>query len=251
MSIDPSEDQVKAGRIVAGCLSMSRQLCKKEIRSINLDREIEKYILDNGGKPSLKGFQPSFSKIPYAHATCISINNEAVHGVPDDRIILPSDVITIDLVVDYNGWHADAARTFTYSDNKKINEFIAISKCVFDGVIRGSVIPQARVNIYSQNMLTMAQMMNIVVVDEFCGHGIGTMIHDEPLVYNSPEPSCCGVFEIGKSYAIEPIFADRPYTIKMGDNHWTYIADTLTAHFENTYFIKEDGIINLTEEDNG
>lgn len=240
----PPNEQVRAGEIAAGAVQLGIELCRDFIDGRRLDLEIEAYIRDQGGTPALKNYRPPFKLETYEWTTCIARDNEAVHG-PPVRGLGPSNIITIDLVVEYGGWHADTARTFTYSDDVTKRQFVDASKLIFLAGLE-AIAPQQSVDLFGMMIESAAILQGYGVVREFCGHGIGRSVHTDPQIlnYSTHSPN---VFERGKAYAVEPVLAIKSnYTLREGDDGWTVIANCLTSHNEDTIFVGENEIINLT-----
>lgn len=247
--IFPPDEQVQAGKIAANAIALGKGLCEKTIDGVRLDREIEAYIRDNGGEPALKGYHPPFSSKPYAHAICLSLDNEAVHG-PPIKLVGPSRLITIDLVVSYKGWHADTARTFTWSDDLEKKTFAGASMAIFSGAL-AAIIQGQPIDLYGATVDTVSSQAGMGVLKQYCGHGIGKRIHMEPQVRNYAGNDG-ERFEMGRAYAVEPILAnEREFELIEDSDGWTVSADCLTSHNEDTVFIGTDGIINLTGDNNG
>jgi methionyl aminopeptidase len=120
----PPNEQVEAGKITAGALILARQLCMNPIIGTRLDQEISTYIQDHGGICALRGYAPPFTDLTYPKTICLSIGFEAVHGLPGPRIVEPDDLITVDLVVEVDGWFTDAALILTY---KILSLFVLLS----------------------------------------------------------------------------------------------------------------------------
>lgn len=241
----PPDEQVKAGQIARDAIVLGKSLCKGTIDAKRLDVEIETFIRDSGGEPALKGYHPSFSIKPYEWTTCIVIDNEAVHGVPI-KLIGKDHIVTIDLVVKYQGWHADTARTFTFSDDTVKLAFVKRSSYLFDLAV-GVIDPGVRLSIFGDCVATCAKMFGMGVIKEFCGHGIGKEIHADPQILNYPT-SNTEVFQVGQAYAVEPVLAIKP-TYKLQHSpfdSFTVVADCLTSHNEDTLFVGKDGVVNLT-----
>ena len=241
----PPNEQVRAGQIARGAIVLARQLCAKAIEGQRLDREIREYIHDQGGKPALVGYMPSFAKKPYEWAICLGIDYDVVHGIPI-KLVCPGHLVTVDLVVEYKGWYADHARTFTYSDDKTKLNFAIESGRIFKAALE-MIIPGQSMNIYSQFIEEAAAMHNYGVVNEYCGHAIGEQIHDHPQVFNKPHPSQ-GIFEVGRSYAVEPVLAfNENYNLNTDIyDGFSVRADCLASHNEDTVFVGPHGIVNLT-----
>jgi methionyl aminopeptidase len=242
------DEQVIAGRIVRDAILLGKNLCQTEIAASRLDSEIEKYIRDMGGVPALKGYHPSFSDVPYPSTICLARDNDAVHGLPTGVVNAQIQLVTIDLVVSYKGWHADSARTFTSSQDKNRRKILGIVSTIHKTSLE-VVAPNGSVGDYGTICEYIADLNRIAMVRELCGHGIGKEIHESPNIsYLRPrqgEPA--RIFEVGRAYALEPVIAQSPdYLLIKLDDGWTLSANCLTAHMEDTVFISDQGIINLT-----
>ncbi len=243
----PSEEQVIAGIIARDAIRLGINLCSKQVTGLQLDKTLEEFIRDNGCLPALRGYKPSFSKVPYEHTICLSRNNEAVHGVPTEVALTNDDLITIDLVVSHKGWHADTARTFTLSqDQQKIDLTKKIATIHNHSL--SVITPNLPVSMYSEFCQTLAEdICGVKIIWQYCGHGIGKNIHEMPQIPCSKNTNK-HVFEPGKSYAIEPVVAvDKNYRLYTTDGDpWTISTNCLSAHMEDTIFVSRAGIINLT-----
>jgi methionyl aminopeptidase len=241
----PPDEQVKAGIIARDAIELARNICKSAIDAKRLDLEIETFIRDSGGEPALKGYHPSFSLKPYEWSSCICIDNAAVHGVPG-KLLGPDHIITVDLVVRCGEWHADTARTFTTSTDQSKQAFVKQSDYLFKLAV-DVVDPQVGLSIFGDCVETCAKMFGIGVIKEYCGHGIGKMIHSDPQILNYSSSST-EVFQVGKAYAVEPVLAINPtYSLSIDPfDGFTVVANCLTSHNEDTIFISDSGAVNLT-----
>ncbi len=243
----PSDEQVIAGRIARDAIKLGISLCEKEITGTQLDKELEGFIKDNHCVPALKGYKPPFSSgRAYNNTICLALNNQAVHGVPRDTIITRDDLVTIDLVVAHKGWHADTARTFTFSsDQQKIAMVDKITTVHTNSLsIINASLP---IKLYAEFCQRIAnEICEVGIVKEYCGHGIGKFIHEPPQVPSSPTEAN-DIFMVGRSYAVEPIISlKKNYVLSDGDDGWVVSADCLTAHMEDTVFVSDLGVLNLT-----
>lgn len=245
----PPDEQVEAGKIAAGAIALGKELCRTAIDGIRLDDALETYIRDMGGEPALKGYHPPFSAKPYEHSICLSLDNEAVHG-PPMKLVGPSRLITIDLVVLYKGWHADTARTFTWSEDVEKTRFVGTSTAIHVGAL-AAIIQGQPIDLYGATIDMVSNQAGLGVLKQYCGHGIGEKIHMEPQVLNYAGNNGAR-FEMGKAYAVEPILASKKdFKLIEHSDGWTVSADCFTSHNEDTVFIGTDGITNLTGENNG
>lgn len=242
----PHPDQVQAGKIVGQILKLARELCLEPISAEDLNGQLEDKIRELGGECALRGYQPPFTDLTYQHGICLSLNKNVVHTPPTGFLVTPEDVITVDLVVRVGKWHADAARTFTYSSDKKVRNFVRNCDTIFT-VATNAINPNFPISNYGKMVQQYADTLGITMVQEFCGHGIGTEIHSEPQIYSFAHESN-DRFEPGRAYAVEPIFTAQSYRLVHDPDGWTVTANCLSAHFEDTLFVTDKCIIRLTEE---
>ena len=242
----PSDEQIIAGRIVRDTIKLGITLCEKEVTGTQLDARLEEFIKDNGCVPSLKGYKPPFTERTYRHTICLSCNKQAVHGVPQDAPLSKDDLITIDLVASYKGWHADSARTFTFSADQAKKSMVEKITTTHTNSL-SIITPNLPIRVYGEFCQRIAEeICGASIIKEFCGHGIGRDIHESPQVpsYKTNED---GIFQVGRAYACEPVVAIRKkYVLIEGDDGWVISADCLTAHMEDTIFVSNVGIFNLT-----
>ncbi len=241
----PPCEQVTAGKIARGAIELAKELCSSCIDGKRLDLLVEEYIRDEGGEPALKGYHPSFAFKPYEWTTCISIDNDVVHGVPI-KLLGPAHMITIDLVVKYKGWHADTARTFHHGDKPDKKQFVEASSMIFE-MAKDAVMPGQPISLFGMMVERGAETQGYGVIKEYCGHGIGKNIHADPQVLNY-YTSSTEVFQVGQAYAVEPVLAINPtYELEHHPRDgFTIFADCLASHNEDTIFIGANGAINLT-----
>lgn len=242
----PSDEQIIAGRVARDAIKLGITLCEKEVTGTQLDTRLEEFIKDNGCAPSLKGYKPPFSDRTYQHTICLARNMEAVHGVPKDAALSKEDLITIDLVVSHKGWHADSARTFTFSADHTKKSMVEKVTTIHTNSL-SIITPNLQIRVYAEFCQRIAEeICNAGIIKEFCGHGIGRDIHESPQV---PSSRTCddSIFQIGRSYAVEPVVAlKKKYVLSDGDDGWVVSADCLTAHMEDTIFVSNVGVFNLT-----
>jgi methionyl aminopeptidase len=247
--LSPPNEQCRAGEIVRGAITLGRLLCREPIDGAVLDKEIETFIRDEGGVPALKGYNPPFSEREYEHTICLSLNNEVVHGVPA-RPVTPDDIISIDLVVGYQDWFADSARTFTHSSDTKKVRLVNASQVIFVGA-QAAILPNQPMSLFGASVEIASQYVGYAPIREYCGHGIGQGIHMEPQILNYSHNGS-DLFQVGRSYAVEPVLASRKTYVVKHDHPdgWTVYANCLTSHNEDTVFVSSNGIINLTGDNN-
>lgn len=244
MMQSPPNEQVRAGEIARGAIQLAKELCCTGVYGKNLDDAVEEFIRDEGGEPALKGYHPAFSQKPYEYTICLGIDNDVVHGVPL-KFVGPDHLVTIDLVVRYQGWCADTARTFTHSKDPIKRQFAEMSRIIFD-FAKSTVAPNLSIDFFGHSVEESARLQGYHVIKEYCGHGIGKTIHTEPQILNYAT-STKVVFQPGQSYAVEPVLAIKPYVLHHHPHDgFTVSADCLVSHNEDTIFVGTNGAVNLT-----
>lgn len=213
------------------------------ITTKELDRIAEKTIRDNGGIPAQLGY-PSGEKgvPPFPASICASINDEVIHGIPSDRVILKEgDIISIDLVAYKNGFNGDAARTYIVGKGtKKAEKLVEITKQAFFEGIKYAKAGN-RIGDVCHAIGEFVEKNGYSVVKEFQGHGIGRSMHEDPGIPNYGKAGKGIKLEPGMTLAIEPMVIEKNPDILVLDDGWTIITEdgSLSAHYENTILITE------------
>lgn len=233
----------KANKIVGDTLKYAETLIRPGISTYELDKLIEKFIIDKGAIPSCKGYEG------YPASICASVNEVVVHGIPHKDIILKEgDIISIDLCTLVNGYNGDGARTFgvgKISDEKR--KLIDVTKqCFFEGIKQLQVgVKLGRLSSAIQNY---AESFGYGVVRELVGHGIGREMHEEPEVPNYGKPNSGITVKENMCLAIEPMITMGKRDIFISDDGWTIstVDGKPAAHYENTVIVTKNGVEILT-----
>lgn len=242
----------QAGIAVAVALRTMRDaIVPGETTTLELDEIAADVLKAHGAKPALLGYKPSFSDVPYLHNTCISINEEVIHGVPSNRRVLqPGDLVSLDMDASVDGWCADATITVPVGDvSSRAKKLNIVTR---EALIKG--IEQARAGNFVGDIGAAVQKhvernrMN--VVREMVGHGIGTVPHEPGLdVPNWGRPRSGIRLMVGMTFCIEPmVMLGRPDVVHAPNDVWTVITKdgSWAAHWEHTVAITENGPIILT-----
>ena len=217
---------------------------KAGIKTKELDRLAEEFIRSKGATPSFKGYEG------FPSTLCISINDEVVHGFPSDRVLQDGDIISIDIGACYKGYHGDSAWTYTVGkvtdDAKYLLEHT--EKALYEGIKQAKV--GNRIGDISYAVEKYATEHNLGVVKELVGHGVGTSVHESPDVPNYGTKGTGPKIRDGMVIAIEPMLTLGSPDIYVEDNDWTVKTEdsSLSAHFEHTIAITNEGVIILTGE---
>jgi methionyl aminopeptidase len=242
----------KAGRIVAEVLALIESELKPGVSTAQLDRLAERHIRGAGAIPSFKGYLGGgkYGKGPHAFpgSTCISIDEEVVHGIPGERTIRGGSLVSVDVGAILDGWHGDAARTFVVGEvPEQARELVDATRLAMMAGI-GAAKAGGRVGDISAAVEDVGRAGGFGIVRPFVGHGIGTEMHQEPNVPNYRTGSRGAELQPGICLAIEPMF-----TLGSGDVHveadgWTVSTTdgALAAHFEHTIAVTENGAEILT-----
>lgn len=232
----------KAGNILGGLLD-DVILCKifKGVSTKKIDNEIEKYILREGAEPLLKGYKAD-GKV-YNFASCISINEELVHAPPSERELRKGDLVTLDVSIKYQGYCVDAARTYLVddSDNLKKNLIKVAEDAFHVGLNRFRV--GNRIGDVSNAIQNFVESKGFEVIRDFCGHGIGKDLHEDPSVLNYG-PECEGtIIEEGLVIALEPMISEKCKFTNILPDNWTAVTagNSLSSHYENSVAATVDG----------
>jgi methionyl aminopeptidase len=232
----------KAGEITKDALLYAETLIKPGISTNLLDNLISEYIIKNGGKPSFKNYN-GFPK-----STCISINEVVVHGIPSERKLKEGDIVSIDIGVNYKGYHGDAARTFPVGKiSEEKQKLIDVTReSFFEGIKH--LKAGERLGKVSAAIQRYVEKHGFGVVREMTGHGIGHKLHLDPSVPNYGKETSGPIVQANTCLAIEPMVNMGTRKIFILEDGWTTITQDLqpSAHYENTILILADRIEILT-----
>ncbi len=227
----------RSNRLVAQALLKVREAIRPGVRTAELDRIAEETIRRGGGRPAFKGYRG------YPANLCVSVNEEVVHGIPGPRRLEEGDIVSLDLGVLMDGYYGDAAITVPVGEvSEEAKKLIEVTE---EALHKG--IEKARVGnrLYdiSHAIQSWVESFGFSVVRDFVGHGIGRQLHEEPQVPNFGPPNQGPRLMVGMVLAIEPMVNAGGWQVRVREDGWTVVtADgSLSAHFEHTIAITEDG----------
>lgn len=233
----------EACRVVALVYKELEERIRPGMTTAELDKIAEIKMRELGAIPAQKGYDVGIKGIPpFPAATCISINDEVIHGIPSkQRIIKEGDIVSIDTVAFKNGFHGDAARTFVVGKvSKEIEKLIKVTKqAFFEGIQYAK--PGNRIGDISHAIGEYVYANGFSVVQEFQGHGIGRQMHEDPGVPNDGKAGRGIRLEPGMTLAVEPMVIQGKHDILELEDGWTIITKdgSMSAHYENTILITE------------
>lgn len=235
----------ESGRIIAKTLRLVSAEIKPGATPRELDAMAEGIIREEGGVPSFMGYRG------YTAATCISVNEVVIHGIPDDRKLVEGDIISLDFGVVKEGWHGDSA--WTYAVGEVSVEAKRLMNVTREALNQG--IAKARhgntVGDIGHAVQSYVEKNGYGVVRDFVGHGIGERLHDEPhniAMYGKPKTGV--TLKNGMTICIEPMVTQGTWKVDISDDGWTVLTRDrkLAAHFEHMIAITPSGPEILTKE---
>ena len=239
----------EAGLVVWNAHQIAAALVRPGITTAEIDAAIERYFAERQAVPLFKGVP---GKVPFPAVTCISVNEEVVHGIPGPRKLVEGDVVSIDTGCRLNGWCGDAAITHPVGNvEPEIMRLLAVTKGTLDLAIREMAVKKMWSEV-AKEMEAYVKDAGFFVVENFVGHGIGREMHEEPQVPNfvSNQLRRSGDFELrpGLVIAVEPMVNAGTKRVKGMPNHWTQVTGDgkPSAHFEHTIAMTQDGPVALT-----
>jgi methionyl aminopeptidase len=235
----------KSGKILAIILEKLQKEIKVGVKTKSLDIMAQELIKRYGARPAFLGFGG------YPYSTCISINEEIVHGLPSERVIKEGDIVSVDCGVNYKGYNSDAAFTVAVGKvNPQLQKLIKTTKEVLDLAI-SLIKDEVSLKSIQKKMQGYAQNASFRIIREYTGHGIGKKLQEEPSIANYVDESQDIILKKGMTICIEPMLSCGDWRTSGHDNGWTVqTADmSISAHFEHTLLVTEKGCQILTTLD--
>lgn len=233
-----------AGLVVWRAHQQAGSLIRPGVTTRQIDAEVEAVFLQQDARPLFQGVAGT---TPFPTVSCISVNDEVVHGIPSDRILHEGDVVSVDIGCKLRGWCADAAVTHPVGRiSADVEHLLTITR----GVLQLAIERMERCEWWSQvakDMFDYVEDEELSVVTQFVGHGIGRELHEDPQVPNFviDEFLKDGDFRIrpGLVVAIEPMVNIGSVEVEVRGDHWTQVTvdGSYSAHFEHTVAMTQDG----------
>ncbi len=232
-----------AGRIISDIFKILSGFSFSGMTTDELDRFVESFIHKNKARSAFKTVKG------YNHATCISINNEVVHGVPSKKkIIQNGDIVKVDTGVVLNGYFADSCKTFPVGDiSDAAFKLINIAVLCLNEAIK-QMLPGSRTGDIGSVIQDCAEKKGYSVVRDFTGHGTGFSLHESPSIPHYGTKGTGIKLVAGMVLAIEPMINEGTYEVLTLSDGWTAVTSDgkLSAQFEHTVAVTEKGPIILT-----
>ena len=251
---------IEPGLITAAALEALRPLVRAGVSTAELDAEASRVITSRGAESNFKLVRG------YRHTTCISVNEQVVHGIPSERVLQPGDIVSVDCGAQFQGWNGDSAVTFIVPDDSR-PELVAqreeLSR-VTEGSMWAGIASMAsathigEIGAAIQDYIEAQGVSSVSgepygILREYVGHGIGRRMHEAPSVFNYRTPDAGAEIRPGLALAIEPMVTAGGEATLVEDDDWTVstVDGTDGAHWEHSVARHENGIWVLTAPDGG
>ena len=238
------EKMAEAGRLGAETIAHVGERLEPGITTGELDSIAEDFIRAGGGVPTSRGYRG------YPAAICISPNDVVVHGIPGSHVVGEGDVVTIDVGVTLDGFIADSAFTFGVGEiSEQARHLLDAGRQALElGIAQARV--GNRVGDISAAVQHYVEAQGLSVIRSLVGHGVGRSYHEDPHIPNFGEPGRGPLLSEGMTIAIEPMITAGGPDVFVHDDEWTIATEdgSLSAHFEHTVAVTEEGPRVLTAE---
>lgn len=240
-----TEDEIElmraANLMVGATLAEIRKAIKPGVTTRQLDKIAEEYIRDNGAVPTFKGFPNPCGGEAFPASICTSVNDEVVHGVPNDTPLREGDIVSVDCGILLNGYNGDSCYTFSVGDiSEEVRQLLQTTK---EALYRGieTALPGRRIGDIGYMVQQHCEVHGFGVVREFVGHGIGQQMHEDPPVPNYGRRGNGPQIKNGLCIAIEPMITMGSPKVYLTSDRWTVKTQDgkPAAHFEHTIAIHQ------------
>jgi methionyl aminopeptidase len=241
----------EAGKVVAEALRICREMAKPGTQTLDIDRAVDDLFRRHNAIPLFKGYK---GRVPFPASTCLSLNEQVVHGIPSQRVLKSGDIFKVDTACKLNGWCADAAVTIPVGEVRaECRRLIQTA----EQVLAVAILEMGRCKKWSEVALRMQQVAERAgysVVQQYVGHGIGRIMHEHPQVPNFVNRDVRKHdfrLEEGLVLAVEPMVNMGRADVDTLRDHWTVVTrDGLpSAHVEHTLAITREGVQILTADE--
>lgn len=238
------QKMIVAGKVLSGVHHELRNKIKPGVKTIELDKFVEEYLKERGAYPEQKGYEG------YPYSICASVNDEICHGFPGEYILKDGDIITVDMVVNVDGWLADSAWSYEVGEvSKEAHNLLEdTKKAMYLGIEQAKI--GNRLGDIGHAIQSFAESKGYSVVRDFVGHGIGKNMHEDPQVMHFGKPGRGLRIVEGMVFTIEPMINMGGYELTIDDNGWTARTKdgSLSAQYEHQLAITKDGPVIITDQ---
>lgn len=238
-----------AGQLVAEAHAIVREMVEPGVTTAEIDRAVEQFFDKEQAEPLFKGYP---GDTPFPAVTCMSVNDQIVHGIPGDYVLKSGDILSVDTGCRIDGWCGDAAWTYAVGEvNPSTQKLLDAGEESLNTAIR-EFGRQKYWSAVARKIMQVAKKHHCSLVEKFVGHGIGREMHEPPQVPNYTRKTMEHedfALEPGLVLAIEPMLNQGSPDIKLLNDKWTVVTrdGSLSVHFEHTVALTTDGPVKLTE----
>lgn len=248
------EGIIESGRRLGIVLEELAKAVKPGVSAKELDDLAEKLIRDGGDLPAFLHYTPEGADRPYPATLCLSVNEEVVHGIPNEnpRILKEGDIVALDLGLIHKGFISDSAITVPVGKtDKKAYELMDVTRLALENAI-AAARPGARTGDISHAIEKTFEGTGVSVVKILGGHGVGEFVHEEPYIANAGRPGTGPEIVPGMVLALEPIANEGKAGVLIAPDGYTYLTrdGSRSAHFEHTILVEENETIVTTRRPN-
>jgi methionyl aminopeptidase len=235
----------EAGRIARVALDAAKAMVRPGVSTAEIDAEVERVIRRHGATPEFKGYRG------YPASSCISVNEEVVHGIPGERRLEEGDIVGIDVGARFKNFVGDNAATVAVGTvSPEAQRLVETTRECLERAVR-ECVPGKRLSDIGRAVQAHAEALGYSLVREYAGHGIGTRMHEEPQVPNYVDAATLRrdlVLKEGMCLAIEPMLNVGGPDVFVLDDDWTVVTKdgSLSAHWEDSVAVTKDGPLVLT-----
>jgi len=245
---------VEPGLITAAALQAARELVRPGVTTAELDAAASAVITGSGARSNFQLVRG------YRHTTCISVNDQVVHGIPGERVLEPGDIVSIDAGAEFRGWNGDSAITIVVPDEARPD--LVASRTELSRVTEGSMWAGIAALASARTLRDVSGAIEDHIVGaghgygilrEYVGHGIGRKMHESPSLFNYRTPDAGPAVEPGLVLAIEPMVVAGGEATYVEDDDWTVttIDGSDGSHWEHSVAVHDYGLWVLTAPDGG
>lgn len=232
----------KSNRIIAELFENLKQYIKAGITTKEIDTIAEDFIISKGAIPSFKKYRPSPKFPPYPAATCISVNEQVIHGIPGNYVLKDGDIVSVDIGTNLSGYFGDAAYNYLIGNvapnaRKLVEDTKTALMIGIDTAREGNYL-----NEIGKAISFFLTPKGYGIVRDYCGHGVGKEMHEEPPVVNYYDPKRKGPkLKKGMVLALEPMITLGTYQVKTLNDGWTVVTldKSQASHWEHSIAITD------------
>lgn len=232
----------RAGKITAAARALARDMVKPGVTTAQIDKAVFQFIKEQGATPSFLHYNG------YPASVCVSVNDEIIHGIPGKRVLQEGDIVSVDVGATFNGFVGDTAYTFAVGDiSEEAADLLRVTEASLYAAIDAAQVG-ARLGDVSHTVEEYCGSRGYGIVREYCGHGIGREMHEDPEVPNYGKPGHGLRLMPGMTFCIEPMINGKGDAVRVLGDGWTVVtrSGSLAAHFEHEIAVTQDGPVILT-----